>query len=347
MVKPVTVDLTRLRTVEFVVATPKAEEQRLDVYLSKRIPELSRSLIQRLIREELVLVNGKKTKASRSLQRGDHLVIHCPTIIEPQTKAEDIPLDVVHEDDDIVVINKTPNFVVHPACGHWEGTLVNALLHHCGSLAPTDDVYRPGIVHRLDKDTSGIIVAAKTARAHAFLTAQFEERTIDKEYLALVDGMLRFDSDVIDKPIGRNPRDHERMAIRRDDGKPAVTYYEASERFRDYTFVRCLPKTGRTHQIRVHLMSIGHPILADSLYGRKDAIFEWELEHPQKPVDLPPQPPLLERHGLHAFAIAFDHPSTKKRVRFEAPLADDMQRMLEALRRHRALPARKGDDRPG
>ncbi|MBI3269632.1 MAG: RluA family pseudouridine synthase [Planctomycetes bacterium] len=325
-----------LRTVEYVVHNPAVEDYRLDVYLTKRLQLYSRTMVQKLIKDELVTVNGRKSKPAYELCVHDKIVVRVPRLVEAQTIPEDIPLDIVYEDDHIVVVNKPPHFVVHPAAGHWEGTLVNALLHHCGVLPQTDDIYRPGIVHRLDKNTSGIIVAAKTQGAHFRVTSQFEARTVKKEYIAIVEGEPRFDSDLVDGPIGHNPHDRERMMIGGLNPREAQTVYHAVERFRGFTLVRAEPKTGRTHQIRVHLAHVGHPVVADSLYGRRESLYDWELRFSQKPADHPPEEPLIARHALHARWIAFAHPETGEPVEFAAPLPEDMTRLLEALRRHRA-----------
>ncbi len=325
------VDMNNLRTVELDVRNAAVEDYRLDVYVTKRVPGYSRTLVQRLIKDGHITVNGKNGKPSLQIEVGDHIIINVPKLIEPQMEPEDIPLDVVYEDAEILAINKGPRFVVHPAAGHWDGTLVNALLHHCGVLAETDDIYRPGIVHRLDKDTSGVILAAKTIRAHTALTEQFEARTIEKEYRAIVWGELRFDSDVIDAPIGRCEHDREKQAIRKN-GKPAQTFYKALERFDGFTYVACHPKTGRTHQIRVHLAHIGYPIVADSTYGGKDAVFARDLCPPTDPAREGTEP-LICRQALHAFRIGFTHPVTKEAMECSAPLPDDIQATLDALRR--------------
>ncbi len=330
------VDMQNLRTVELDVRNGAVEDYRLDVYVTKRVPGYSRTLVQKLIKDGHVSVNGKAQRPSYEITVGDHIVVNVPKLIEPQMEPEDIPLDVVYEDDYLLAINKSPRFVVHPAAGHWDGTLVNALLHHCGVLAETDDIYRPGIVHRLDKDTSGVILAAKTIKAHGALTDQFENRTIEKEYRAIVWGETRFDSDVIDAPLGRDEHDREKMAVRKN-GKPASTFYKALERFAGYTYVACFPKTGRTHQIRVHLAHIGHPIVADSLYGGKDAVFSRDLCAEGDPAREETDP-LICRQALHAFRICFTHPVGGAPLECSAPLPEDMESTLAALRKWKARP---------
>jgi 23S rRNA pseudouridine1911/1915/1917 synthase len=256
---------------------------------------------------------------------------------------QEIPLTILHEDDSIIVVDKRPGMVVHPAKGHWEGTLASALAHHFGELSGRGGPTRPGIVHRLDRDTSGVIVVAKNDRAHDALAAQFKSRQVEKQYLSIVAGGLNFDRDVIDEPIGDHPTHRQKKAIRREDAgaRPAVTAYEVVERFAGYTLIRAMPKTGRTHQIRLHLAHIGAPVLCDRLYGGRARITELELI-PRDRIgqDIGSntaafEQPLLERQALHAHRLAISHPSTGERMLFEAPLAADMETMLAALRRWR------------
>jgi 23S rRNA pseudouridine1911/1915/1917 synthase len=338
--KPVRVDYERVERQEFEIHK-EAALQRLDVYLHKRLPGYSRTLVQKLIKDGMITVNGRPTKPAYEINLGDRIACELPRLILPHVVATDIPLEIVHEDDQLIAINKPPQFVVHPAAGHWDDTLVNALLHHCGVLPETDDVYKPGIVHRIDKDTSGVIIAAKTLQAHGELTRQFQERTVQKAYRAIVEGEVELDEDVIDKEIGRHPKDFEKMAVvRKGHGKPAVSFYRVLERFRGFTYVEVWPKTGRTHQIRVHMSSIGHPCVSDSDYGRRDALFLRDLGAESDPLVPDPKEAVLMRQALHAWWISFVHPGTGETAEYSAPVAQDMERLLALLRKYRPAPKR-------
>ena len=258
---------------------PRTDGKRIDAYLASRFTDYSRSVIQRIIEAEAVMVNGRAVKASYKVRAGDQVKVWLPELPDTTPVPEDIPIDVVYEDEFLTVINKPPGMVTHPAKGNWKGTLVNALQFHYDSLSTVAGADRPGIVHRLDRDTTGLLVVVKDELAHRRLALQFELREIDKEYLAIVYGVPERDSDYIERAIGFHPLSREKMAIRaiEDGGKPAVTFYEVIERFRGYALIRCKPRTGRTHQIRVHLNHIGHPIVADKAYSGRDRLI---LERP-------------------------------------------------------------------
>jgi 23S rRNA pseudouridine1911/1915/1917 synthase len=338
--KPIKVDYERLARHEFEIHK-EASLQRIDIYLHKRIPEYSRTLVQKLIKDGKITVNGHPTRPAYEINLGDKIICDLPKLIEPHVVATDIPLEIVHEDEHIIAINKPPQFVVHPAAGHWDDTLVNALLHHCGTLPETDEIYKPGIVHRIDKDTSGVIIAAKTLKAHAAITKQFQDRVVKKAYRAIVEGEVKFDEDVIDKDMDRHPKDFEKMAVvkKNTGGKPAVSFYRVLERFEGFTYVEVWPKTGRTHQIRVHMGSIGHPCVADSSYGRRDALFLRDLGVEEDPRVPDPKEPILMRQALHAWWISFTHPATGEIVEYSAPVTADLELVLSLLRDHKPGPS--------
>jgi len=320
------------KEIELVVSKEIAG-RRLDRFLSSRFPDYSRTFLQKLIDEGNVLVNGKRVKRSYEVGRGEVIRLTLPPREEETIEGEDIPLDIIYEDEHLLLVNKPAGMVAHPARGHASGTLVNALVFHCQKLSDARGPLKPGIVHRLDRDTTGILLVAKTNPAHHDLTLQFERREIYKEYIVVVEGEVELDSDVIEKPIGRHPRVREKMCIRKD-GRMAVTRYEVMERFRGYTLLRAIPKTGRTHQIRVHLRSINHPVLGDPLYGRHHPCYLSELrdEEPREGEE-----PIIERQALHASVIGFTHPVSGERMQFEAPLPEDMKRLIAALRRYRRI----------
>jgi 23S rRNA pseudouridine1911/1915/1917 synthase len=323
---------------------PRTDGRRIDAYLASRFTDYSRSVIQRIIDAEAVHVNGRPVKASYKVRAGDLLRVWLPELPDPNPTPEDIPIQVVYEDEALTVVNKPAGMVTHPAKGNWRGTLVNAIQFHFDTLSTLAGENRPGIVHRLDRDTTGLLVVVKDDLAHRRLALQFELRQVHKEYLALVYGVPERDSDYIERSIGFHPVSREKMAIRstQDGGKPAVTFYEVVERFRGYALVRCQPQTGRTHQIRVHLTHIGHPIVADKAYSGRDKLTLADLIDRGIPVasktaEGEHETTLIERQALHAYALRFTHPFTGKEIALHAAPPADMTRTLEALRQHRTL----------
>lgn len=323
----------QLPPVELVVDESQAGN-RLDWFLARQFPTYSRTHLRRVINAACVKVNGKRTKASHHLSPGDRISLVLPEMPRSGPEPEEIPLDILYEDDALAAINKPPGMVVHPAKGHWKGTLASALQFHFDRLSTIGGPTRPGIIHRLDRDTSGVIVVAKNDRAHQRLALQFEHRSVTKEYFALVAGRPNLDRDVIDLPIGLHPHHREKMAVRRDDphGRPAQSFYEVLERFDGFAAVRITPKTGRTHQIRVHLASIGCPVLCDRAYGSRARLSRGELRR-----RLEDDATLLERQALHAHRLRLTHPDTGAPLQFEAPLPDDIRQTLAALAEFRAL----------
>ena len=319
---------------EFLVKA-RLEGKRIDAYLASRFSDYSRCVIQKVIDAGAVRVNDRPVKASYKVRADDLIRVWLPELPETTPAAEDIPLQVVFEDEAFVVVNKPPGMVVHPARGNWTGTLVNALQFHFDTLSTVSGENRPGIVHRLDRDTTGLLIVAKDDRAHRQLALQFETRTIRKEYLALVAGVPQRDSDYIERAIGFHPTSREKMAIRlpEDGGKQALTFYEVLERFQGYAYVRCKPSTGRTHQIRVHLTHIGHPVIADKAYSGRDHLTLGDLTG----AIAEPETLLIDRQALHAHALHLTHPLTGQELHLTAPLPEDMARTLEALRLHRAV----------
>ena len=299
-----------------LTATTESAGTRLDAFLAAQLPGLTRSAAARLIEGGFVTVDARPAGKSVRLVGGETVSVTLPEAEEPEARPEAIPLDVVYEDGDVIVVNKPVGMVVHPAPGHPDGTLVNALLHHCaGSLSGIGGQMRPGIVHRIDRDTSGLIIAAKNDAAHAFLAAQLADHTLARTYECLAVGNFKEDSGTVDASIGRHRTDRKKMAVV-PDGRRAVTHWEVIARYRGVTHLRCRLETGRTHQIRVHLAYIGHPILGDTVYGAK------------KPV------PGLTGQCLHATALEFIHPATGKKISLTCPLPEEFTRMLEKLQRH-------------
>jgi len=291
--------------------------QRLDSYLAGAAPELSRSFVQKLIAEGRSQVNGTViTKVGYRVKVGDQVELDLPDPVELTLSPEEIPLDILFEDQDLLVLNKPRGMVVHPAVGNYQGTLVNALLAHCSDLSGINGVLRPGIVHRLDKDTSGLLMVAKNDVAHNNLSAQLQDRLVKRHYLALVRGAVQSSSGKIDAPIGRDPRNRQKMAVTHHNSKEAVTYYKVLQRYQGYTYLEARLETGRTHQIRVHLTYIGHPVIGDQVYGAS-------TPHPQLN---------LTGQFLHATLLGFTHPSSGAYMEFTAPLPKELQDTIDRLR---------------
>ena len=289
-------------------------DERLDKWISSVLPKLSRSYIQKCIKENDVLVNLKPQKASYRLKLEDEIVFSVPEAVEPVIEAENIPLSVLYEDEDVLVVDKPKGMVVHPAPGHYSGTLVNAVMYHCRDhLSGINGVMRPGIVHRIDRDTTGSLIICKNDAAHNSIAAQLKEHSVNRIYHAVVYGVLKEDEMTIDAPVGRDPKDRLKMAVV-PGGKRALTHVQVLKRFQKFTYVACRLETGRTHQIRVHMSYIGHPILGDEVYapGRKS-------------------PVKCKGQVLHAKVIGFIHPGNKKYIEFDAPLPDEFRHLLEIL----------------
>ena len=290
-------------------------DERLDKFLSAMLPDQSRSYLQKIIKDGNVLVNGEPKKSSYRLEDGDEVTADLPELKSPDIEPENIPLDILYEDDSILMINKPKGMVVHPSAGHYTGTLVNAVLWHCqGQLSGINGVSRPGIVHRIDKDTTGVLVVCKNDAAHNTVAAQLKEHSITRKYRAIVHGVIKEDEGTVDAPIGRHPTERKKMASGVKNGKRAVTHYRVLERFQGYTYVECQLETGRTHQIRVHMASIHHPLLGDTVYGpAKDS------HH-------------LEGQTLHAMVLGLIHPVTGEYLEVEAPLPEYFENLLKKFR---------------
>lgn len=290
------------------------EGVRVDKYLGEILPDISRSYIQKLLKSQHILVNKCVCKANYKVKTDDIINVDIPEPLEANIVAEDIPLDIIYEDDDILIVNKPKDMVVHPAPGHYTGTLVNALMYHCrDNLSEINGVLRPGIVHRIDKDTTGALIVCKNDYSHNFVAEQLKVHSITRKYVAIVNGVISDDEDTIDAPIGRHEVNRKKMSINYKNGKNAVTHYKVLKRFKKYTYIECQLETGRTHQIRVHMSSINHSILGDELYNNNKCPFK------------------LQGQTLHAKTIGFIHPTTKKYVEFEAPLPEYFKHLLEIL----------------
>lgn len=294
--------------------TEEMEDERIDRCVSALIDSLSRSFIQKMIKEERVLVNGKAVKGSYRVKDGDNVEFELPESVEPDIEPENIPLEILYEDKDVIVVNKPKGMVVHPAAGHYSGTLVNALMYHCGNeLSGINGVMRPGIVHRIDMDTTGSIIVCKNDKAHNCIAEQLKEHSINRKYHAICYGVLKEDEGIIDKPIGRHPIERKKMAVNERNGKRAVTHYRVLQRFNGYSYVECVLETGRTHQIRVHMASIGHPLLGDEVYSNRKSSFK------------------LQGQTLHAKILGFIHPNDGEYVEVDAPLPEYFKHLLEVL----------------
>lgn len=293
------------------------EGERLDKFLSIIYPDSSRSFFQKLIKEEQVHVNDTPEKANYRVKPDDVVSINFPDAVETCIVPENIPLDILFEDDDILIVNKPKGMVVHPSAGHFSGTLVNAIMYHCkSSLSGINGEIRPGIVHRIDMDTTGSLIICKNDESHTFIAEQIKEHSVNRIYEGIVYGNVKEDDGTIEGAIGRHPKDRKKMAINEKNGKPAITHYKVLERFGNYTYMQFKLETGRTHQIRVHMSSIGHPLLGDELYatGKKD----WKS---------------LQGQTLHAKTIGFIHPRTKEYMEFSAPLPEYFEKLLNQLKK--------------
>jgi 23S rRNA pseudouridine1911/1915/1917 synthase len=308
------------------------KERRVDKYLHGRFSNFSRAMIQKHIGAGGVKVNGNIVKSSFKLSPGDEIELTLPELPSREIEPEDIPLNIIYEDEDMIILNKQADMVVHPARSNTHGTLVNALAFYSDKLSSGLGEFRPGIVHRLDRDTTGVMVVAKKDSAQWKIAKQFERRQVNKTYLAIVHGVPELTADRVSAPLGVHPRVREKYAIRPEIGKESITFYEVVESFRGFSLLRLAPKTGRTHQIRVHLSYIKHPIVADDMYGGK-LVYPWQL----KDVESVVEEPIISRFALHASTLEFKHPTKEEMVKFEAPLPEDMQNLLDMLRKYRKL----------
>ena len=298
-----------------IVVDESDKNTRLDKYIADETEGYSRSFIQKLIKEKSVTVNGKSIKPNYNVNTSDNIDINIPKLIEPQIEAENIPLDILYEDDDIIVINKPKGMVVHPAAGHYSGTLVNALMYHCkDNLSGINGVLRPGIVHRIDMDTTGVLVVCKNDFSHNSIAQQLSVHSITRKYNAIVYNAIKEQDGTVDAPIGRSTVNRKKMAIDNKNGRRAVTHYHVIENLGKYSYIECQLETGRTHQIRVHMASIGHALLGDEVYS--------SAKSPYK----------LQGQTLHARVLGFIHPRTNKYIEFEAPLPDYFEKVLSDLR---------------
>jgi len=304
--------------------------RRLDKYLGGRFSQFSRTRLQKLIKAQGVNVNGQPAKPSHKLNPGDEIDLILPPRELRELIPEDIPISVIYEDAEMIVVNKQAGLIVHPARGNTHGTLVNGLVYYANQLSTGSGEFRPGIVHRLDKNTTGVLVVAKTDTAHWKLARQFAQRTTNKTYLAVVHGSLELRADRINQPVGMHPRMRTKCAIR-PDGKEAITFYEVLEEFRGFSLVKLSPKTGRTHQLRVHMAYLQHPVVADGMYGGK-VVYDWQIQD----RDAEPAEPVINRPALHAAKLEIRHPISDEMMEFEAPVPLDMQQLIDKLRQFRS-----------
>ena len=301
---------------KIIQASDEYKGLRIDKFLSEQNPDYSRSYIQKLIKDGQVSVSGKAVKSNYKIDGSEEIVLLIPEQIVPDILPENIPLDILYDDQDLIVINKPKGMVVHPAAGHYSGTLVNALMYHCkDDLSGINGVMRPGIVHRIDQNTTGSLLVCKNDYAHNFIASQLKVHSITRKYRAIVHGNIKEDHGTIDAPIGRHPIDRKKMAIEPRNGREAVTHFQVLERFGNYTYIECQLETGRTHQIRVHMSSIHHPIVGDDVYGPAKCPFSG-----------------LQGQTLHAQVLGFIHPRTKEYMEFSAPLPEYFESLLQKLR---------------
>ena len=304
-----------METLNFNI-TEENSNIRIDRYLAEQCPDLSRSYIQKLVKDGAVFVNNRQIKANYKVQPQDQVVLTIPDMQVPDILPENIPLDILYEDQWLLIVNKPKDMVVHPSAGHMEGTLVNAVMAHCGEhLSGINGVLRPGIVHRIDKDTTGALLICKDDTVHRDLAEQLKVHSIKRRYRAIVQGNLKEDQGTVDAPVGRHPTDRKKMAVNYKNGKEAVTHYQVLERFGNATYIECRLETGRTHQIRVHMASLGHPLLGDTIYGSSK------------------NPYHLQGQALHAMILGFVHPITREYLEFQAPLPEYFIKLLDKLRK--------------
>ena len=299
---------------EHYIVDSNLQDLRIDKYLHMLMPQSSRAFIQKLLKEEKILVNGKSVKSSYKVQENDSINVTVPEPVTAKIEPEKMDIDILYEDDDFLIVNKPKNLVVHPAPGHYSGTLVNGLMEHCKNhLSNINGVLRPGIVHRIDKDTTGTLIVCKNDFSHNFIAKQLKDHTITRKYIGITEGVIKDDEGVIDAPIGRHPIKRMEMSINNEHGKHAVTHYKVLQRLKQYTLAEFQLETGRTHRIRVHMASINHPLLGDEIYNYHPSKFH------------------LQGQCLHAQTIGFIHPSTKQYVEFEAPIPEYMRHLLDIL----------------